>query len=267
MSLNWGVARDQAAPPRGAAPPVLPPDARGRFPETSPAADDGAAPRASWRVRAGRILLVIAVTPVILSALYAFVPPVSTLMLARWATFRSVERDWVPLADINPALPRAVIATEDGTFCSHWGVDWGAVRSVIEETSEDWPERGASTVSMQVVKNLFLWPGFGYVRKPIELVLAHWIELTWSKARIMEVYLNIAEWGPNGIFGAEAGARKAFGKSARNLTPREAAIMVAALPNPVIRNPARPTAGQIRRAARISARSAQGPDTTCLSRF
>jgi monofunctional glycosyltransferase len=230
-----------------------------RAPEPSDRPEPREAPARPTRL-AG-ILLIVAAIPICLSALYTVVPPVSTLMLARLVTFRPVERVWVPLEEISPALPRAVIASEDGGFCRHWGVDWGAIREVIEEASEDWPERGASTVSMQLAKNLFLWQGFGWVRKPIEIVLAHWIELTWSKRRIMEVYLNIAEWGPNGVFGAEAGARRAFKKSARDLSAREAAIMVAALPNPIVRNPAKPTAGQLRRAARIGAR---GANTSCL---
>lgn len=248
MSLDWGVTRDDAAAPR-----VQAPD-----PSERPDLDEAKA----RPTRLAGFLLTLVAIPICLSVLYAVVPPVSTLMLARWVTFRSVERDWVSLEDISPALPRAVIASEDGGFCRHWGVDWGAVREVIEEASEDWPERGASTVSMQLVKNLYLWPGLGYIRKPIEIVLAHWIELTWSKRRIMEVYLNIAEWGPNGVFGAEAGARRAFGKSARGLSAREAAVMVAALPNPIIRNPARPTAGQMRRAGQIAGR---GADTSCIS--
>lgn len=248
MSLDWGVTRDDPAAPQVRAPePFERPDLKG-------------APARPTRLSG--ILLAIAAIPICLSALYTVVPPVSTLMLARLVTFRAVERDWVPLDEISPALPRAVIASEDGGFCRHWGVDWGAIREVIEEASEDWPERGASTVSMQLTKNLFLWQGFGWIRKPIEIVLAHWIELTWSKRRIMEVYLNIAEWGPNGVFGAEAGARRAFKKSARNLSAREAAIMVAALPNPIIRNPAKPTAGQMRRAARIAAR---GADISCIA--
>lgn len=247
MSLEWSIVRDDPAAPRVQAPD---PSERPELKE-APARPS----------RLAGFLLTIAAIPIFLSALYTVVPPVSTLMLARLVTLRPVERDWVPLEEISPHLPRAVIASEDGGFCRHWGVDWGAIREVIEEASEDWPERGASTVSMQLAKNLFLWQGFGWVRKPVEIVLAHWIELTWSKRRIMEAYLNIAEWGPNGVFGAEAGARRAFKKSARNLTAREAAIMVAALPNPIIRNPAKPTAGQMRRAARIAAR---GADTSCL---
>jgi monofunctional biosynthetic peptidoglycan transglycosylase len=247
LSLDWGVTRDDPA-----AQHVQAPDPLDR-PELQ-------AKKRPSRLTA--ILLVLVMTPIFLSALYSVVPPVSTLMLARWVTFRPVERQWVPLEEISPNLPRAVIASEDGSFCRHWGVDWGAVREVIEEASEDWPERGASTVSMQLVKNLYLWQGFGWVRKPVEIVLAHWIELTWSKRRIMEVYLNIAEWGPNGVFGAEAGAQRAFGKSAKNLSAREAAIMVAALPNPIIRNPARPTAGQMRRAGQIAGR---GADAACVS--
>jgi monofunctional biosynthetic peptidoglycan transglycosylase len=183
-------------------------------------------------------------------------------MLGRWVTLQPVIRDWVPLDQISTALPRAVIASEDARFCNHQGVDWGALRSVIEDAGEDGPARGASTITMQVAKNLFLWPGAGYLRKPIEIVIAHWIDLVWPKRRIIEVYLNVVEWGPHGIFGAEASAQRAFGRHAANLSAQQAAIMTAALPNPVVRDPARPTRVQLRRAAGISARTA---DTSCIS--
>jgi monofunctional biosynthetic peptidoglycan transglycosylase len=245
MSLDWGVVRDDRL-----APEVRPPEAL-----------DIAPPRPA-RSRLARVLILIAFLPIFLSALYAFVPPVSTLMLARWATLRPVERDWVPLSEISPHLPRAVIAGEDAWFCAHWGVDWGAIRDVFEDT---WlPERGASTVSMQVAKNLFLWQGFGWVRKPIEIGLAHWLELTWSKRRIMEVYLNVVEWGPNGVFGAEAASRRAFRKPASALSPREASILAAALPNPIVRNTARPGPRLSRRAGRILGMEG---DTSCLTRY
>lgn len=208
-------------------------------------------------------LIALALLPFALTLVYLVVPPPSTLMLARWATLRPVDREWVPLDRISPALQRAVIGSEDARFCLHGGVDWGALRSVMETAGEDGPARGASTITMQTAKNLFLWNGFGYVRKPIEIALAHWIDLIWPKRRVLEVYLNIAEWGPNGVFGAEAGARHAFGKPAARVTGREAGLMAAALPNPIVRNTARPTRAQVRRGAVLAAR---GADTSCLGR-
>lgn len=188
-----------------------------------------------------------------LSLLYALVTPPSTLMIGRWLTLSGVDRQAVPLSAISEHLPRTVIASEDQRFCQHGGVDWDALRDVIED--EEGPSRGASTIPMQVAKNLFLWPGRSYIRKGLEIPVALWIDLVWSKRRMMEVYLNIAEWG-EGIFGAEAATRAYFGKSARELTRREAALLAAALPNPKRRNPARPTAGHRRIADRLVARAA-----------
>ena len=184
--------------------------------------------------------LAAALAILVLGLLYRFVTPVSTLMLARWATLRPVERIAVPLEAIAPSLPAAVIASEDGRFCVHRGIDWGALQDVIEDAEEDGPSRGASTIAMQTAKNVFLWPGRSYVRKALELPIALYIDLVWGKRRMMEVYLNVAEWG-DGIFGAEAAARRHFGKSARNLTRGEAALLAAALPNPRVRNAGRPT--------------------------
>lgn len=184
-----------------------------------------------------RVALALAALPFVLTLVYSVVPPVSTLMLARWATFRPVERAWTPMDRISPSLPRAVLVSEDARFCSHHGVDWGAMREVFARGGGDGPGRGASTIAMQVAKNLFLWQGGAYLRKPFEIVLAHWIDLVWSKRRVMEVYLNVAEWGPNGVFGAEAGAQRAFGRGAGAINPRQAALMAAALPNPVLRDP------------------------------
>jgi monofunctional glycosyltransferase len=220
--------------------------------------------RPVWRLAALALLGILAL-PIVLTPIYAVVPPVSTLMLARWATGRPVTRVWTPLERIAPALPRAVLASEDALFCRHDGVDWGAIRTVMKEGGADGPGRGASTIAMQVAKNLFLWQGAAYVRKPLEIVLAHWIDLVWSKRRIMEVYLNIAEWGPDGTFGAEAGAKRAFKKSAARLSAREAALMAAALPNPILRNPGRPTARARSRAAVVASRArAAGSLASCL---
>jgi monofunctional biosynthetic peptidoglycan transglycosylase len=133
-------------------------------------------------------------------------------------------------------------------------VDWGALHEVVEEAEkdEDSPSRGASTIPMQTAKNLFLWPSRSYIRKGIEIPLALLIDLAWSKRRILEIYLNIAEWG-DGIFGAEAAARHYFHKSADRLDAREAALLATALPNPRLRNPARPSPRHAGLAARIMA--------------
>lgn len=213
------------------------------------------------------VCVAVVAAPLILTLVYAVAPPVSTLMLARWLTLRPVERVWTPLDAMSPALPRAVVVSEDARFCQHHGVDWAAVRLVLDEGGGDGPGRGASTVTMQVAKNLFLWQGAAYVRKPLEIALAHWIELVWSKRRIMEVYLNVAEWGPGGVFGAEAAARRAFGRGTARLSPREAAVMAAALPNPVLRDPKKPSRRASAHAA-IIARRAQGAAalTGCLTR-
>lgn len=195
-----------------------------------------------------RALFILVLIPVVLVPVYWLVPPVSTLMLWRWMTFQRVERDWRPLSEISPALVRAVIAGEDGRFCLHAGVDWQEVQNVFDDADDLGDLRGASTIPMQVAKNLFLWPGRNYVRKALEIPLAYYMDFVWSKARMIEVYLNVAEWGPDGEFGAEAAARRAFGKSARNLSNGEAALLAASLPNPLIRDASRP-GPQLRRAA------------------
>ena len=137
-----------------------------------------------------------------------------------------------------------MISSEDGHFCRHRGVDWGELKEAIESAG-DGIARGGSTISMQVVKNLFLWPSRSYLRKALEIPLAYVIEALWPKRRILEIYLNIAEWGP-GIFGAEAAARYHFRKSALLLTPREAALLAVSLPNPFERQAGRPGPGTLR---------------------
>ena len=218
--------------------------------------------------RAFRLLalaaLVGAAALVGMTLLYGAVSPVSTLMLGRWLTGRAVERTSVPLEAISPHLPLAVIASEDSRFCDHSGVDWDAIRTVVEEADEDGPARGASTVPMQTAKNLFLWPSRSYVRKGLELPLALLIDAVWSKRRLMENYLNVAEWG-EGVFGAEAAARRHFGKSARDLSRREAALLATALPNPLRRQPGKPSRGHRSLASKIEARmSGSGPIDGCL---
>ena len=196
--------------------------------------------------------------------LYAVVPPVSTLMLARTLRGENYERDYVPLSAVAPAAVAAVLSSEDARFCRHHGVDWAALHEVLDEADEDGPARGASTITMQTAKNLFLWPGRSAVRKGLEIVVALGLDAAWSKRRVVEVYLNIAEWG-DGTFGIEAAARRYFGKSARALDAREAALLATALPNPIRRDPAYPSPLQRRLAANLMARARDSaPWLDCL---
>lgn len=199
------------------------------------------------------LLLVLALVPLVLVPVYAYVQPVSTLMLWRWVTGERVVRHWRPLDAISPELVRAVIAGEDARFCTHRGVDWDELRDVFEDADELADVRGGSTIAMQTAKNLFLWPGRQYVRKALEIPIAYYMSAVWSKRRLAEIYLNVAEWGPNGEFGAEAGALRAFRKSARSLSAEEAGLLVAILPNPIRRDAARPGPGLRRLAVRRAA--------------
>lgn len=174
--------------------------------------------------------------------LFRFVnPPVTLTMLIsasenrRWITHQNVR-----LEKISTSLQRAVIAAEDGRFCAHHGIDFSALQSAIGDYQENGKLRGASTISMQVSRNVFLWTGGGFVRKFVEAPLALALDAMWPKSRVMEIYLNIAEWGP-GIFGAEAAARHYFRKPAAALTPREAARLAAILPSPIRWSASKPT--------------------------
>jgi monofunctional biosynthetic peptidoglycan transglycosylase len=207
---------------------------------------------------AGAIITVL-LLPYVLVPLYAFVQPVSTLMLWRWATGARVVRSAVPLDRISPALPLAVIAAEDARFCSHHGVDFGEIREALEEAEDFADMRGGSTITQQTAKNLFLWHGRSFVRKALELPLALWLDLVLSKRRILEIYLNVAEWGPNGEFGAEAASRYAFGKPARDLSGREAAMLAAILPSPARRSARAPGIGVRRLAGIYAQRAAANP--------
>lgn len=205
------------------------------------------------------LLLAFLLLPYLLTLLYLVVPPVSTPMLGRWLTGKPVTRTWVPLAQISRALPLAVIAAEDARFCEHWGVDLHELKEAIEDADDLSEMRGGSTITQQTAKNLFLWSGRSYLRKALEFPLAIWIDLVMPKRRIMEIYLNIAEWGPNGEFGAEAGARRAFGRSARDLGPREAALMASVLPNPVRRSAGQPGRGVTRLSGIYQVRARSNP--------
>ncbi|MCW2309898.1 monofunctional biosynthetic peptidoglycan transglycosylase [Rhodobium gokarnense] len=206
-----------------------------------------------------RIVLVVAVLvllPFLLIPLYRFVnPPASTLMLRDWVTGGSVARQWVALDDISPNLVRAVVMSEDARFCEHDGIDWEEVQNALED-AEDGKPRGASTLNMQLSKNLFLWSSRSYLRKVVEAPLALYMDVVLPKDRIVELYLNTVEWGP-GVFGAEAAAQRYFKRPAAKLTRNQASLMAAALPNPIARNPASPGQGHARLARRIAGRAAK----------
>ena len=205
------------------------------------------------------LILVLILLPYVVVPVYRFIDPVSTLMFWRWVTGARVERYVVPLERIAPALPLAVIASEDARYCSHAGIDWQELQVAMEDAEDISEMRGGSTITQQVAKNLFLWHGRSVVRKALEAPLALWINLVLPKRRVLEIYLNIAEWGPNGEFGAEAGTRRAFNKPARTLTAGEAALLAAVLPNPRRRSARQPGPGVRRIAGRVQARAAGSP--------
>jgi monofunctional biosynthetic peptidoglycan transglycosylase len=208
-----------------------------------------------------RLIVLASLLAVALAFLFFLVfrlvdPPTSIPMLARQISGQGIDRRWLPLERISPNLIRAVIIAEDGQFCRHRGIDIKELEAALaraERTGDEAP-RGASTISMQVSRNLLLWSARSYLRKGLELALTIVLELTWPKRRILEVYLNIAEWGP-GIFGAEAAARYHFRKPASRLTGREAALLAAALPNPIARVAGRPGPGTQRLATLIESRA------------
>ncbi|HEY7664398.1 MAG TPA: transglycosylase domain-containing protein [Xanthobacteraceae bacterium] len=209
-------------------------------------------------------LAAVLLLPYLLVPLYRAVDPVSTLMLWRWATGARVEHSFVPIGQLAPALSITVIAAEDGRFCSHYGIDWRELHERLEAVDDVSKARGVSTITQQTAKNLFLWPGRSFVRKALEFPLALWIDLVLPKRRVLEIYLNVAEWGPSGQFGAEAGSRYAFNKSARALRPREAALLAAILPNPRRRSAKQPGPAVRRLAAVYEARgAAQAALATC----
>ncbi|WP_338721178.1 transglycosylase domain-containing protein [Devosia sp. XK-2] len=213
------------------------------------------------------ILAVLVAIPLVLTPVYLVVQPVSVPMLARLLTGQSVTREWRDIDDISDRLKAAVILSEDGQFCRHWGVDIAALRIEIDNYLAGRETRGASTLTMQVARNLFLWNQQSAVRKALEVPLAAYIDLVMPKRRIMEIYLNIAEWGPEGEFGVAAGALRAFGREPQNLDWQTASLLAVTLPNPILRNPARPNAGLLRLAGIVENRVRQyGDRAACVGR-
>jgi monofunctional biosynthetic peptidoglycan transglycosylase len=225
----------------------------------------GQALRRRWR----QILLIavaIVLLPYVLIILYApsFIHPISTLMLRDLVLLRGYDRQWVSFEDISPNLVQSVMMSEDGQFCLHDGVDWRQMRGVVNDALEGESTRGASTIPMQTAKNLFLWNGRSFIRKGMELPLALASDFVWSKQRMMELYLNVAEWGP-GIYGAEAAAKHHFGVSAAKLTKRQAALLAVSLPNPYERNAGKPGRGLRSLASLIERRASRsGEYIKCL---
>jgi monofunctional biosynthetic peptidoglycan transglycosylase len=212
------------------------------------------------------IILALVLAPYVIAPFYRSIEPVSTPMLWRWATGQRVARIVVPLYQIARPLPLTVILAEDASFCHNHGIDLSAIRDALQQSDEDVADaRGASTITQQLAKNLFLWPGHSVVRKVLEFPLAIWLTLVLPKRRIAEIYLNVAEWGPNGEFGAEAGARWAFGIPARELDAEQAAELTAILPNPIERSARRPSVLIRRLAALYVLRAAAHPaQDACL---
>ncbi len=237
--------RNETAAPRprrgtGAAPPPAPP----------------APPRRRAGVWLMRGALLAVALPVGLFLLLAAVlaratPPPGLYMRAEAARLGGISRDWVPFADISPHMARAAVAAEDANFCLHWGFDMAEIRRALDAGGT----RGASTISQQTVKNVFLWHGRDWTRKALEALMTPVVEALWSKRRILEVYLNVAEFG-EGVFGVEAAARHHFRSSAAALTPLQAARLAAILPDPKRRNPANPSPFVRNRTAQIMAGAA-----------
>jgi monofunctional glycosyltransferase len=197
-------------------------------------------------------LILGVLVPVVLVAIYRFVPPPGTiLMVQRSMEGKGWNYSWRPIERISPALVQAAIASEDARFCEHRGFDFEAIEKAMEHNKRH-PKRirGASTISQQTAKNVFLWPSRDWVRKGLETYFTGLIEIGWGKRRIMEIYLNVAEMGP-GVYGAQAAAKKYFKTDASKLTSAQAARLVAVLPNPLKYKAATPGKYVQRRSRRI----------------
>jgi monofunctional biosynthetic peptidoglycan transglycosylase len=211
---------------------------------------EAAAPLPLWRrvlLWIGRVLGGVVAFYLLLIVLFSFLPPPGNLY--QWQEswrLGGIERDWVSWKDISPDMARSAVAAEDANFCLHWGFDIAQIRDAIANGKQ----RGASTISQQVVKNVFLWQGRSYLRKALEAALTPVVELMWSKQRILEVYLNEAEFA-EGVFGVQAAARTLFNTDAAQLTATQSARLAAVLPDPKERNPAKPSKFVKSRASQI----------------
>ncbi|MGJ8582947.1 MAG: monofunctional biosynthetic peptidoglycan transglycosylase [Marinosulfonomonas sp.] len=198
-----------------------------------------------WSRRVGLVLFAILMVVV---SLFAFVnPPTTQYMFSEGRRLGGVDQQWVAMDDIAPVMARSVVAAEDANYCEHWGFDMSAIRDALEDGSG----RGASTISQQVVKNVYLWQGRSWLRKALEAIMTPVVELVWTKRRILEVYLNVAEFG-EGVFGVEAASRNYFRVGPEDLTARQAATLAALLPNPKRRSATKPSAFVQKRARSIA---------------
>ncbi|MFL5264975.1 MAG: monofunctional biosynthetic peptidoglycan transglycosylase [Stellaceae bacterium] len=245
---STGTMNSRASSRRGAASAVQPRRASG----------SAARPKSGLLRRIGRIALYgiigFLIGSIVLVALYRMLtPPGTPLMLIRLVEGYGIDKSWRRLDDISPHLIRAAMAGEDARFCRHHGFDWGAIETAWDRYQSGRGRLlGASTISMQTAKNVFLWPGRDWLRKGFEAWFTALIELAWGKRRIMEIYLNVAEWGP-GVYGAEAASRHYFHKPAEALNPEEAVRLAAALPDPLDWSPRRPGRRLLARGAAIRA--------------
>lgn len=233
-----------------------------RTPRDVPA-DLAAACRWLWRARWRRwplmaALAVLGGTVLAVLPLRWIDPPATPLMVVRVALGEAdgIDARSIALDDVSPVVARTVLASEDMRFCMHRGIDWGAAQAAVDEWRAGERLRGASTITMQTARSVFLPHSRTGLRKALELWLTPFVETFWPKRRILELYLNVAEWGP-GVYGIEAAAQRAFGRGANAITPREAALLVAALPNPMNRDAGRPTQTQAAIARRLERRTAR----------
>lgn len=197
-----------------------------------------------WLLRAVIGIAVLALGWIVLYSVLN--PTKSRYMRAEELRLGEIDQSWVPMEDIAPVMARSVVAAEDANFCNHWGFDMSAIRAAVNSGGN----RGASTLSQQVVKNVYLWHGRSYVRKALEAIITPLVELTWSKRRILEVYLNVAEFD-EGVFGVEAASRHYFGVGPEELTAVQAARLAAVLPSPKKRSASRPSNFVRKRASQI----------------
>lgn len=202
--------------------------------------------RRLWRFLLRAVFVAFAALVAVI-ALYTIVnPPMTHTIWSEKQRLGAVDWQWVSIDEIAPVMPRSVVAAEDANFCNHWGFDMEAIRAAMESGGA----RGGSSISQQVVKNVFLWQGRSWTRKLLEAAITPMVEAIWTKRRILEVYLNVAEMG-EGVFGVEAAARTAFAVGPDALSARQAALIASVLPSPKTRSASRPGSRQTQRAARI----------------
>lgn len=219
-----------------------------RKPKGRPKGKAATRPRRGLLRWLARAVLSLALAIVLSVAIYSVIaPPTTPYILSEGARIGGVQRRWVPMEEIAPVMARAVVAAEDANFCLHWGFDMAQLRAAIAQGGD----RGASTLSQQTVKNVWLWQGRSWLRKALEGLMTPVVEAFWSKRRIVEVYLNVAEFDA-GVFGVEAASRHHFGIGASELNARQAALLAAVLPNPKERKAGNPTAFVQRRARSIA---------------